>query len=315
MTQIQTPDRRQIPLSAVATIQEDRGPNFVMRENVQRRIVVQSNVSGRRLAQRGQRHSGARHQNVKLPQGYHVEYGGQFESEAQASRQLLWLSLGVVVAIFFILSAAFGSSRDGLLIMINLPLALIGGVIGVYLAGGVLSVASIVGFITLFGIATRNGIMLVSHIRHLQEHEGVTDFRTAVIRGATERLVPILMTALAAGLALVPIALSAGEPGSEIQAPMAMVLIFVFAARPARAVGVVHFFFFCVGLARPPEAPGRVPSTSLTKGVMAGLTLGGGVVGGVVVAAGSARARRTCRRTTRRSSTRCSAPATSMTAS
>jgi hypothetical protein len=164
-------------------------------------------------------------QNVRLPQGHHIEYGGQFESEAEASRQLLWLSCGVVVAIFFILSAAFGSSRDGLLIMLNLPLALIGGVIGVYLADGVLSVASIVGFITLFGIATRNGIMLVSHIRHLQEHEGVTSLETAVIRGATERLVPILMTALAAGLALVPIALSAGEPGSEIQAPMAMVIM------------------------------------------------------------------------------------------
>ena len=176
MTQIQTPDRRQIPLSAVATIQEDRGPNFVMRENVQRRIVVQSNVSGRDLRSVVNDIQERVTQNVKLPQGYHVEYGGQFESEAQASRQLLWLSLGVIVAIFFILSAAFGSSRDGLLIMINLPLALIGGVIGVYLAGGVLSVASIVGFITLFGIATRNGIMLVSHIRHLQEHEGVTDF-------------------------------------------------------------------------------------------------------------------------------------------
>ena len=126
----------------------------------------------------------------------------------------------MIVAIFFILSAAFGSSRDGLLIMLNLPLALIGGVLGVYLAGGVLSVASIVGFITLFGIATRNGIMLVSHIRHLQEQEGVTDFRTAVMRGATERLVPILMTALAAGLALIPIALSAGrarqrDPGAD----------------------------------------------------------------------------------------------------
>ncbi len=129
-------------------------------------------------------------------------------------------------AIFFILSSAFGSARDGLLIMVNLPLALIGGVAGVYLAGGVLSVASIVGFITLFGIATRNGIMLVSHIKHLQTDEGVTDFRTAVVHGATERAVPILMTALAAGLALVPIALSAGEPGSEIQAPMAMVIMF-----------------------------------------------------------------------------------------
>ena len=225
-TMIEAARQSQVPLSAVATIERDRGPNFVMRENVQRRIVVQCNVSGRDL--RGvvddiqQRVSNA----VSLPQGYHIEYGGQFESEAQASRQLLWLSLGVVVAIFFVLMSAFGSARDGALIMLNLPLALIGGVIGVYLSGGVLSVASIVGFITLFGIATRNGIMLVSHIRHLRDHEGVTDFRTAVVRGATERLVPILMTALAAGLALVPIAMSMGEPGSEIQAPMAMVILF-----------------------------------------------------------------------------------------
>jgi CzcA family heavy metal efflux pump len=224
-TRIQTPDRRQIPLSAVATIQQDRGPNFVMRENVQRRIVVQSNVSGRDLRSVVNDIQARVGHNVKLPQGYHIEYGGQFESEAQASRQLLWLSIGIVIAIFFILSSAFRSSRDAMLIMVNLPLALIGGVAGVYLADGVLSVASIVGFITLFGIATRNGIMLVSHIRHLQEHEGVTAFRTAVVRGATERLVPILMTALAAGLALVPIAVSAGEPGSEIQAPMAIVIM------------------------------------------------------------------------------------------
>ena len=210
-----------------------------MRENVQRRIVVQSNVSGRDLRSVVNDIQARVGQNVRLPQGYHVEYGGQFESEAQASTQLLWLSLGVVIAIFFILSAAFGSSRDGLLIMLNLPLALIGGVLGVYLAGGVLSVASIVGFITLFGIATRNGIMLVSHIRHLQEQEGVTDFRTAVIRGAAERLVPILMTALAAGLALVPIALSAGEPGSEIQAPMAMVIMFGLASSTALNMIVV----------------------------------------------------------------------------
>ena len=135
---------------------------------------------------------------MRLPQGI-IEYGGQFESEAQASRRLLWLSIAVVITIFFMLSTAFGSTRDAVVIMCNLPLALIGGVLGVYLAGGVLSVASIVGFITLFGVATRNGIMLVSHIRHLQDQEGVTDLRVAVIRGATERLVPILMTALAAG--------------------------------------------------------------------------------------------------------------------
>jgi CzcA family heavy metal efflux pump len=249
-TQIQTPDRRQIPLSTVASIQEDRGPNFVMRENVQRRIVVQSNVSGRDLRSVVSDIQARVGRSVQLPQGYHVDYGGQFESEAQASRQLLWLSLGVIVAVFFILSAAFRSSRDGLLVMLNLPLALIGGVAGVYLGGGVLSVASIVGFITLFGIATRNGIMLVSHIRHLQEHEGVADRRTAVVRGATERLVPILMTALAAGLALVPIALSAGEPGSEIQAPMAMVILCGLLTSTALNMIVVPIMYERFG--RPP---------------------------------------------------------------
>ena len=188
-----------------------------MRENVQRRIVVQSNVAGRDLRGVVNDIQARVAQRVKLPQGYHVEYGGQFESEAQASRQLLWLSLGVVVAIFFILSTAFGSARDATLIMLNLPLALIGGVIGVYLAGGVLSVASIVGFITLFGIATRNGIMLVSHIRHLRRSRASPTSANAVISGATERLVPILMTALAAGLALVPIALSAGSPAARFR--------------------------------------------------------------------------------------------------
>jgi Cu/Ag efflux pump CusA len=196
-----------------------------MRENVQRRIVVQSNVTGRDLRSVVGDIQARIAERIKLPEGYRVEYGGQFESEAQASQQLLWLSLAIVIAMFLTLTSAFGSSRDALLIMLNLPLALIGGVLGVYLAGGVLSVASIVGFITLFGVATRNGIMLVSHIHHLREHEGVTDFRTAVVRGATERLVPILMTALAAGLALVPIALAGGEPGSEIQTPMAMVIL------------------------------------------------------------------------------------------
>jgi CzcA family heavy metal efflux pump len=225
-TLIEATDRSQVPLSAVATIERDRGPNFIMRENVQRRLVVQCNVSGRDLRSVVDDIRTRISQAVTLPQGYHIEYGGQFDSAARASRQLLWLSLGVVVAIFFVLTSAFGSARDAWLIMLNLPLALIGGVMGVYLAGGVLSVASLVGFITLFGIATRNGIMLISHIRHLRENDGVADFHTAIVRGATERLVPILMTALSAGLALVPIAMSMGEPGSEIQAPMATVILF-----------------------------------------------------------------------------------------
>ena len=124
-----------------------------------------------------------------------------------------------------LLVLAFGRTRDSLLIMVNLPLALIGGVAGVFLAGGVLNVATLIGFITLFGIATRNGIMLVSHVRHLMEAEGVASFRDAVTRGAEERLAPILMTAMAAGLALVPLALGGGQAGSEIQTPMAIVIL------------------------------------------------------------------------------------------
>ena len=133
--------------------------------------------------------------------------------------------VAITIGVFMLLVLAFGRPRDALLVMLNLPLALIGGVAGVFLAGGVLSVASMIGFITLFGIATRNGIMLVSHIQHLMQEEGVTDFREAVERGARERLIPILMTAMAAGLALIPLAFGGGKPGSEIQTPMAIVIL------------------------------------------------------------------------------------------
>src|SRR4030095_12553578 len=126
-------------------------------------------------------------QSVPMPAGYRVEYGGQFESEQRASRRLLALGVLVIAALFMLLVLAFGSTRDALLVMVNLPLALIGGVAGVFLSGGILNVATLIGFITLFGIATRNGIMLVSHIQHLMQDEGVTDFRQAVTRGAEER--------------------------------------------------------------------------------------------------------------------------------
>jgi len=220
---LDTPAGPRVPLSSVATIQEDRSPNFIMREGVQRRIVVQCNVAGRDLRGTVQEIQQRIARAVKLPQGYRIEYGGQFESAERAYQRLLLLGIGVVAGIFLILGIAFGSYKDALIIMLNLPLALVGGVAGVFLAGGVLSLASIVGFITLFGIATRNGIMLISHVRHLRDG-GASDFRQAVMQGASERLAPILMTALAAGLALVPIALGMGKPGSEIQAPMAIVI-------------------------------------------------------------------------------------------
>lgn len=225
-TLIVTPSGAQLPLHALAEIREDRGPNTIGRENVQRKIVVMVNVAERDL---GSVVDDIRRQvsaNVNLPSGYHIEYGGQYESAEEASRTLMILGAVVVVAMFLLLFVAFHSARDALLIMLNLPLALIGGVVGMYLSDGVLSVATLVGFITLFGIATRNGVMMISHIHSLSRHEHVQDALTAVRRGAMERLIPILMTALAAGLALVPLALSAGEPGSEIQAPMAVVILF-----------------------------------------------------------------------------------------
>jgi CzcA family heavy metal efflux pump len=225
-TLIDTPSGARVPLGALADIREDRGPNFIMRESAQRRMVVQCNVAGRDLVSTVNDIRKAVGEQVKLPQGYRIEYGGQFEAQSEATRLLLLLGALAVVATVILLATAFRSLADAWVILLNLPLALVGGVAGVFLGGGVLSVASVIGFITLFGIATRNGIMLISHIRHLMESEGVASTREAVMRGAQERLIPILMTALAAGLALIPIAMGQGQPGSEIQAPMAFVILF-----------------------------------------------------------------------------------------
>jgi len=251
---LDTPAGPRVPLSSIATIQEDRSPNFIMREGVQRRIVVQANVAGRDLQGTVQEIQQRIAQSVKLPQGYRIEYGGQFESAERAFQRLTLLGTGVVVGIFLILGIAFRSYKDALIIMLNLPLALVGGVAGVFLAGGVLSLASMVGFITLFGIATRNGIMLISHVRHLRE-QGESNLRDAVMHGASERLAPILMTALAASLALVPIALGMGKPGSEIQAPMAIVIFCGLLTSTALNMVVVPaaYYRFCKAswLSRP----------------------------------------------------------------
>jgi len=224
-TIISTSSGARVPLHALAEIKKDRGPNTISRENVERKIVVMANVAGRDLAGVVSDIRAGVEREVVLPSGYHVEYGGQFESAEAASRRLLVLGAIVIALTFLLLYVALGSRRDAALVMINLPLALIGGVIGVYLSGGILSVASIIGFITLFGIATRNGLMMISHIETLMRKEGVTDVVEAVRRGAMERLSPILMTALATGLALIPLALSGGKPGSEIETPMAIVIL------------------------------------------------------------------------------------------
>lgn len=222
-TLIATHDGTKIPLAQVADVRIDQGPNTINRENGQRRIIVQANVSGRDLGSVIDEVRGSIGREVALPEGYFLQYGGQFEAQETAADRILWLSLLTIGGIFLLLYMALGSVRTSLLVMANLPLALIGGVAIVFLSGGTLSIASLVGFITLFGIATRNGIMLVTHYSHLIE-QGV-GFRDSIMQGSMERLSPILMTALVTGVGLIPLAIGVGTPGKEIQQPMAAVIL------------------------------------------------------------------------------------------
>jgi Cu/Ag efflux pump CusA len=221
---IDTPSGARVPISQIADVVTDQGPNTINRENVQRRIIIQSNVAGRDLGSVIDEIRTKIGRDVKLPEGYFVQYGGQFEAQEEAARKISWMSVGAIAGIFLLLYLALGSTRLALLVMANLPLALIGGVIMVFLSGGTLSIASLVGFITLFGIATRNGIMLITHYQHLIEREGLS-FRESIIQGSLERLSPILMTALVTGVGLIPLALGVGQPGKEIQQPMAVVIL------------------------------------------------------------------------------------------
>ncbi len=218
-----TPLGAKLPLSQLAEVYYEKGPNTISRENVQRKIVVQANVSGRDLRSVVEEAQAQIAENVDLPQGYYVEFGGQFESEAAATRLITLLSIVSILAIFLILYGQFNAARAAFFIMVNVPLALIGGLWAVWLSDGVISVASLVGFITLFGIATRNGILMISHYKHLLA-EGKS-FRETIIQGSLERLNPIMMTALTAALALIPLALGGGQPGKEIESPMAIVIL------------------------------------------------------------------------------------------
>lgn len=214
-----------VSLGAVSTLHEDRVPNFVSREGLERKFVVSCNAQGRDLGSVLADIQQVIDREIPKRQGIRIEYGGQFESAQSTRTRLLILGVSITLLVMLLLLWMFRSMRDTLLILANMPLALIGAVAGVWLSGGVLTVASMIGFITVFGIAVRNGIMLVSHIRHLQDSEGLTDLHDAVRRAALERLAPILMTAMAAGLALVPLALRRDQPGNEILSPMAIVIL------------------------------------------------------------------------------------------
>lgn len=220
---IDTHDDKKIPLYYVADIVSTSGPNTINRENVQRKTVVSANVSGRDQKSVVADIQKIIDEEVKLPEEYHIEYGGQFEAEAEASKTLVLTSLISLLIIFLILYQEFKKVKTASIILLNLPLALIGGVFSIYFTSGILSIPAIIGFITLFGVATRNGILLVSHYETL-EKEGLSLYET-VIQGSKDRLSPILMTALTAGLALIPLAIASDLPGNEIQSPMAKVIL------------------------------------------------------------------------------------------
>jgi Cu/Ag efflux pump CusA len=224
-TPVDTPTGAKVPLSQVAALSEDQGPNTINRENVQRRIIVQANVADRDLGSVIDDVRTRIARDVALPEGYFIQYGGQFEAQEEAARKITTMSVVAIAGIFLLLYLALRSTRLALLVMANLPLALIGGVVMVFVSGGTLSIASLIGFITLFGIATRNGIMLITHYQHLAEEEAGAGLHQVIIQGSLERLSPILMTALVTGVGLIPLALGAGEPGKEIQQPMAIVIL------------------------------------------------------------------------------------------
>lgn len=221
---IDTPAGFKISLSLVAEIISAKGPNSINRENAKRRIIVQANVSGRDMRGVYEEIKSNIEKNIKLPTGYYIEYGGQFEAEAEAARMIGLLSIVSLLLIILILYIEFGSLKTAALVMINLPLALIGGILAVLFTGGVINISSMVGFITLFGIATRNGILLISRYQHLTGVEG-KPLKEAVLQGSMERLRPVLMTAFTTGLALVPFAIAYDKPGNEILSPLAIVIL------------------------------------------------------------------------------------------
>ncbi|MDZ4844757.1 MAG: efflux RND transporter permease subunit [Chitinophagales bacterium] len=222
-TIIDAHDGQKIPLHYVADVISTTGPNTINRENVQRKTVVSANVAGRDQKSVVQDIQKIISDKIKLPEGYHIEYSGQFEAEAQASKTLLVTSLLSLLVIFLLLFQEFKQVKMAFIILLNLPLALIGGIFSIYITSGIMSIPSIIGFITLFGVATRNGILLVSHYKTLRE-EGM-DLYNTVITGSKDRISPILMTALTAGLALIPLAIAGDLPGNEIQSPMAKVIL------------------------------------------------------------------------------------------
>ena len=220
---IDTGNGAKVPLEEVAEIVSAGGPNTISRENVQRKLVVSANVSGRDVGSVVSDIQNTVSEKIHLPEGYRVEYGGQFESAQSASRTLFITTIMALLIIYLLLYGEFKKVSLSALVLLNLPFALIGGVLAVFFTSDVISIPSIIGFITLFGVATRNGILLISRYQHLQQ-EG-TPLGETVLHGSIDRLNPILMTALTSALALIPLVVNGDKAGNEIQSPMAVVVL------------------------------------------------------------------------------------------
>jgi Cu/Ag efflux pump CusA len=222
---VDTPTGAKVPLRAVADVLVSRGPNQVLRENARRRIVVQCNVVGRDLGSAVAEIQRRVAEQVQLPTGYFVTYGGQFESQREATRIIGVLSLVSLAIMYFLLYSLFRVHRVVICILMNIPLAMIGAVAILFFTTKTFSIASLMGFITLTGISLRNGIMMINHYVHLMKYEGERFSKEMIMRGSLERVVPVLMTATCAALGLVPLAISSGQPGREILQPMAVVML------------------------------------------------------------------------------------------
>lgn len=219
------PDGRKVTLEMVADVYESEGPNQINRENSQRRIVVSANASGRDLESLVRELEGKIKSQIQIPEGYYIQFGGQFESQKSASRLILLLGLLSLAGIFLVLYTHFKSTFIAIQIMLNIPMALIGSLVAIYLSDRTFSVATMVAFVTLCGISSRNGIMMISHYLHLMKYEKEAFSKNMVIRGSLERLIPVLMTAFTAILGLLPLVLAKGEPGKEILHPVAVVIV------------------------------------------------------------------------------------------
>lgn len=260
------PDGTKITVEKVADVYESTGPNIINRENAQRRMVVQANSSGRDLDSLVKEIQIKIKQNVELPDTYFITYGGQFESQQQAARLMFVLGLLAIAGIFLVLYAHFKSTFISVQVMLNIPMAFIGGIVGIYLTDKTISIASLVAFVTLCGIASRNGIMMISHYLHLLEHEGEKFTQEMVIRGSLERLVPVLMTALTAILGLMPLVFAGGEPGKEILHPVAVVIVGGLISSTLLDIFVTPTVFFHYGKKSAEKSLNRKNEANLFEG-------------------------------------------------